>query len=317
MDKYIGQLIDDMREAAKNLPPVPDYDLPEEMECLQGVMEWENGEEKPMQEWIGIEKKQFPPADKLNDVQIKLMVGEILSLWETYNFHPTFPENLPDRLAYDLLVNYFEEPIQWVSQGMCGIEFCEYDPEHCPYPQEYCMCNEIPEQNKRFDDIGNYRELHTIKTELKYLDKSHPQKFILSILMDWKMEKLLKKAINSIQHLQSLPEYSDETKTRSRGHFDEIEFAPGIEKVTGISRKEFPNYKYLNGYQIRKILAVLLELLNVIRVKVKFYKGLPLELKYQYLVDSWINEPLQLYSDIETEWDELPIIPGIYNKDEM
>ena len=100
-------------------------------------------------------------------------------------------------------------------------------------------------------------------------------------------------------------------KAHLADHFNEISFAYGIEKLTGISHKEFPNYKYLNGYQMRRILQVLLELLNVIKVKVKFYKGLPLELKYQYLVNSWKNEPFQFYLDTESEWDELPIIPGV------
>lgn len=314
MEKYIEQLIGDMREAAKNLPPVPDFDLPEEMECLQGVMEWEEAEYKPFEEWFGIEKKVFPPSDKLSDVQIKVMVSELINLWNAYNFHPTLPDNLPDRLTYDIMVNFMDEPVQWISEGMCHIEFCEYDPPHCPFPPEYCMCHDFEEQQKKFDDVGNYRELFKINQELRFLDRTHRQKGVFLFIVDWKIEKIVKKVNKSIEILQSDSESSDLMKVHLANQISQYNFARGIEDLTGISAKEFPNYKYLNGYQMRRVLQVLLELLNVIKVKVKFYKGLPLELKYQYLVNSWKDEPLSFYFDTESEWDELPIIPGVCKK---
>jgi len=187
MDKYIEQLIDDMREAAKNLPPVPDFDLPEEMEFLQGVMEWEEADYKPMQEWFGLEKKHFPPSDSLNDVQIKLMVSEILNLWQAFNFYPTLPDNLPDRLTYDILVKYLEEPVQWISEGMSGIEFCDYETDECPFPEEYCMCKDIEHDINLLNDVGNYCELNQLKKEIKFLDKKHRKGNFFSVLSSRKV----------------------------------------------------------------------------------------------------------------------------------
>lgn len=40
MQNYLEQLIGDMRQAAKNLPPKPYYDIPPEAEGIEYVIEW-------------------------------------------------------------------------------------------------------------------------------------------------------------------------------------------------------------------------------------------------------------------------------------
>ena len=56
MQRYIQHLIEDMHKAAENLPVKPDYDILHEAEGIEYVIEWEDTEPKPMQEWIGIVK---------------------------------------------------------------------------------------------------------------------------------------------------------------------------------------------------------------------------------------------------------------------
>jgi hypothetical protein len=143
MDKYIKYLIEDIRKASINLPKAPYIELDEEDECLRGVMEYESIDEKPMQEWFQLSKDSFPPVEKLNNTQLNLLVSEILKLWKAYNFDPVLPENLPVDITYKLLVDSMETPVIWVSEGSIGIEFCDYDTENCPFPQEYCMCKDF------------------------------------------------------------------------------------------------------------------------------------------------------------------------------
>jgi len=38
---------------------------------------------------------------------------------------------------------YFDKPINWVSEGVIGVEFCEYDTKNFPFPSEYCMCKDF------------------------------------------------------------------------------------------------------------------------------------------------------------------------------
>jgi hypothetical protein len=154
MQHYLNQLITDIKEAAENLPEKPYYDIPPEAKGIEYVIEWENAVEKPMHEWIGIAKENFLPPENLTDDELDMMVDEIQKLWAAYNFYADLPENLPARITYKLLVDYFDKPVAWISEGMLHIEFCDYEPEKCPFPEEFCKC-------KDYDDGSNIHGLHT------------------------------------------------------------------------------------------------------------------------------------------------------------
>ncbi len=146
MENYLKQLIADMRHAAKNLPQKPYYDIPPEAEGIEYVIEWENAIEKPMHDWIGLTKDLFPPPEKLSEKELAMMVDEILKLWQAYNFYADLPENLPAGIVYKVLVDYFDKPVAWISEGNMHIEFCSYDPENCPWPIEFCMCKDLHDE---------------------------------------------------------------------------------------------------------------------------------------------------------------------------
>ena len=148
MKKYLNQLIEDMHKAAENLPVKPYLEISEDEECLRGVMEYESTKPKPMQEWFGIDKANFPPAEKLSKDELKLMVAEILKLWNAYNFDAVLPENLPYDIAYKVLVDNFGKPVEWISEGTVGIEFCDYDEGNCPFPGYCNLCKNFSKENK-------------------------------------------------------------------------------------------------------------------------------------------------------------------------
>lgn len=85
MKNYLNHLIEDMYKAAENLPVKPYLEISEDEECLRGVMEYESTEPKPMQEWFGIDKVNFPAA-----------------------------ENLPADISYKVLVDNFDKPVKSV-----------------------------------------------------------------------------------------------------------------------------------------------------------------------------------------------------------
>lgn len=146
MQEYLNQLIADMRHAAQNLPPKPEYYIPPEAEGIEHIIEWENSVDKPMHEWTGITKDVFPPPEKLSEQELVMMVDEILKLWKAYNFIADLPENLPVEIAYKALVDYFDKPVAWISEGNLHIEFCEYEPENCPWPEEFCWCKVLHDE---------------------------------------------------------------------------------------------------------------------------------------------------------------------------
>ena len=142
MQRYTEQLIEDIREAKKR-PRPPKMFLPQELEMSRGPEEYLHGKQYKLGKLFGLEKKQFPPIEKLSKKQIKLLVKEIIRLWEAFNFIPDFPEGLPEKFKYDILVDYLEHKTTYVSEGGLHIEFCTYEPASCPFPEEFCMCKDF------------------------------------------------------------------------------------------------------------------------------------------------------------------------------
>ncbi len=138
MQHYLSQLISDMRLAVKRAPRTGKEEFDPEV-----MMELEESEEKPMGYWLGFNKEQFPPSERLNDDQLKLMANEFEQLWAAYSFYPDFPEGLPAKRRYELMRDYIDHPTQyWPGGWEHHFEFCHYDPAHCPFGSEFCRCKE-------------------------------------------------------------------------------------------------------------------------------------------------------------------------------
>ncbi|RLD60027.1 MAG: hypothetical protein DRJ01_10395 [Bacteroidetes bacterium] len=192
MKKYLNQLIEDMHKAAENLPAKPYLEISEDEECLRGVMEYESIKPKPMQEWFGIDKANFPPAEKLSKDELKLMVGEILKLWNAYNFDAVLPENLPDDIAYKVLVDNFDKPVEWISEGTVGIEFCDYDEDNCPFPGYCNLCKEFSEENitdNKNDFDNNQEDILPSKKEIEEFIVNQKKENIKNIIENHKINK--------------------------------------------------------------------------------------------------------------------------------
>ena len=141
MQKYVEQLIDDMQIAQKR-PRPPKMELPPELEFMRGAEEFLHGDLYEMGNLFGLEKLQFPTVDRLNSKQINLFVLEFEKLWYAFNYIPDFPDGLPDTVKYKLFVDYLDYSTNHVSQGHQHIEFCSYDLESCPFPEEFCQCKD-------------------------------------------------------------------------------------------------------------------------------------------------------------------------------
>jgi len=296
MKNYLNHLIEDMYKAAENLPAKPYLEISEDDECLRGVIEYESIEPKPMQEWFGIEKANFPPAEKLSNAELELMVKEIITLWKAYNFDPVLPKNLPARIAYQTLVNYFDKPVIWVSEGIIGVEFCEYDPQNCPFPSEYCMCKDFENDFNSDDDdfkpglcIDNSHEIAILDKELSEIAENKlPGAPPVS-----KIEKYVNQLIGdlnfAVEKRKNQPNIPDNIEIRSANSLIDLIKGPfkTLEELTGISQSVFPDHIDMNGIQTREVLKVLLKLLDVYKLKIYYPKELPFEFKYQTLADEW------------------------------
>lgn len=159
MQRYIEQLIDDLRQAASLAPPDiiddPEIDDEEALEMeLEEAERIVSGPFEKLSDIVGIPKKMLPGPDRLNTDHVSMLVPEIEKLLNAYNFYPDYPENVPYNLLYKALYNIWDDEFVKVNSGQYHIEFCDYDKDNCPFPGYCDFCNdnfsdenEIPEND--------------------------------------------------------------------------------------------------------------------------------------------------------------------------
>jgi len=293
MHNYLTHLIADLRQAAKDLPVKPYYDIPPEAEGIEYVVEWENAKAKPMQEWFGIDKKNFPPPEKLTGDELKMMVDEILKLWEAYNFYADLPEDLPAEIAYKVLVDFFEKPVAWVSEGSSHIEFCEYEPENCPFPPEYCWCKNFEARESQAGSLPrteNAGEIAILSKEIADIEDSRKEAFSP---VYYKMERYVEQLINDLHtaaakflQRQIIPETTEDRGLEDTRQLIENPYLT-LEELTSIEVAVFPEHKDMDGLHTRKVLRAMLQLLDACYLKVYFPDEAPHEIKYEALREYW------------------------------
>ena len=155
MQNYVNQLLTDMAAAQKNLPTEVDYallypDHPAVAYGLTHIAEYEMSPRHSMDDLLGIKAEQLPPDDKLSDEQVVQLNDGIVALWEAFNISPDLPNEVPPRLIYEALKNYWAtKTVQYVSEGRIHIEFCDYEPDECPWGSDYCSCKEFANEPVR------------------------------------------------------------------------------------------------------------------------------------------------------------------------
>ena len=101
---------------------------------------------KNMYYHFGFDAEQFPPSDKLTDEELEQLTIALCRLWAAFNFTVSFPQKTPARIVYPLFTEQMHSPTHLMNRGIIGVEFCDYEPAHCPFG-EWCNC-------KDFDDEG-------------------------------------------------------------------------------------------------------------------------------------------------------------------
>jgi hypothetical protein len=160
MENYLNQLIADIRSAGLKLSTPheiwetgdPDDEI--ELEDLSFVEEYIYGEKKPISKITGIEAEMLPPEDKLTTEQMGGLAMELEKLLQLKNFALDFPEKLPLHMRYPFIRKFWNENHVEISFGTSHIEFCEYEPVNCPYP-EYCQCKDLHDYRIADPDVND------------------------------------------------------------------------------------------------------------------------------------------------------------------
>ena len=151
IDTYLVQLTEQMRESAQNLPDpnvMSEFDeesLPEELKPFAYAERYIRGKAKKIATITSIPTESFPPAEQLTETQISFLYDEMKRLLTAFRFYPNFPEALPDEIKYRLLRKKWEDKAVYTREGITGLEFCDYEPKRCPFPEKFCECNDFLE----------------------------------------------------------------------------------------------------------------------------------------------------------------------------
>lgn len=150
MQSYLKQLQEDIDNVIKNPPPAPYIEIPPHMADMPDMAEVVLTPPTTLEELTGIPFEAFPNILELREGQWEPLTGVLMRLLESLNMEIIdLPENYPDDAVYDLIVNNWDEPLQYLPNAGYDIEFCTRDPETCPYGEDcdYCF-GENPDEEE-------------------------------------------------------------------------------------------------------------------------------------------------------------------------
>ena len=84
-------------------------------------------------------REQFPPLEKLEEIQKINIIEAYLDMLYSYNISLDFPEILPIDMKYELVIDSLDEEVFVMEYGHSGIDYCSGDSEGCKL-KEYCPC---------------------------------------------------------------------------------------------------------------------------------------------------------------------------------
>jgi|AGTN01.2.fsa_nt_gi hypothetical protein len=151
MQRYIEQLIEDIRNASFNFRPPhriwqeseADPEDEDELEDISYIEKYFAGEKEPISIITGIHFSALPDPDKLTDDQKTIISRELENLLEVFHFHLEFPESYPAHQRYPYIRNFWKEKHVVLSYGTSSIGFCDYHKDKCPFPGYCDICDEV------------------------------------------------------------------------------------------------------------------------------------------------------------------------------
>jgi len=146
MQAYIDQLLEDIRNAQREESPAEE-NIPSRAKSFEDDFEeierWmEHEPSQTFSYYCGLEKVQFPPAERLTIKQMRQINKAFEYLLFTWNLGADIPKKIPVARRYTFLVSVLDEKTDIVSSGQMIFDFCTCDPGSCPF-EEHCACKDF------------------------------------------------------------------------------------------------------------------------------------------------------------------------------
>jgi hypothetical protein len=141
MQPYVDYLLADISGAMREKSDVEDVvHSPEEIR--QRFEEMERMLETPttrFSQLCGLQKEQFPPAERLSVKQLREICNAFHNLLESWNLAADIPKKVPAAQHYALLVSILDEETHEVKYGTTHFDFCTGNWEGCELGK-HCVC---------------------------------------------------------------------------------------------------------------------------------------------------------------------------------
>lgn len=156
MQSYINYLLADIAEAGREA--VSDLKQQHAANPRNSIEDYfrevqqflENYPQHPFSYYCGLDKDQFPPADRLTEEQLTAVCAAFHQMLSTWNIAADIHIKVPASKVYSLLITVLDEKVSIGLEGTTTIEFCNYHPPSCAMG-EYCTCKDFYEREGKDD----------------------------------------------------------------------------------------------------------------------------------------------------------------------
>ena len=147
MKRYVEQLLEDI-EAAQNraIETIERWQQQNSEMSIEDFFEPQSEDGIMLYDLFGLQQYFLPDESYLDDEEVAELSSAIIQLWRAHNLRPVFTKNLPKRIKYSLLRDYWNQMVYPDPSGKTDIELCDYS--SCPYCVACPVCSHKGESNK-------------------------------------------------------------------------------------------------------------------------------------------------------------------------
>ncbi len=141
MQKYVEQLLDDIAYSTENVSwPFIEKEL--------HLQDWISDEEEDkialvrnLQEWSGIYQEMLPPGNRLDDIQVHLLLKALSKMLDAYNCAFVLQTQVPERIQYATIRGNFNQQVRVKRWHQGFFSLCPTGTMHkkCELG-EFCQC---------------------------------------------------------------------------------------------------------------------------------------------------------------------------------
>lgn len=129
IQKYIDQLLEDIVLATEN-GILCFKDKPDIFNWVPDEEESNTAPERDLEEWTGIKKDMLPPAEMLNEVQLKALLAAMIKMLDAYNCLFVLQIQTPESLQYECIRLNFDQRVKVKQWHMGFFDLCKEGTDH-------------------------------------------------------------------------------------------------------------------------------------------------------------------------------------------